>query len=96
MIATMALRGDAIADDVNKFNRVVNLGHELARWFEAEFGSTHCRAVTGCDFATAEGVHGYIDHDGTSECARIARLVAERVAEMVAAADSRRSSRPQA
>jgi hypothetical protein len=39
-----------------------------------------------CDFATAEGVHAYIEHDGTIECARIARLVAERVADMIAAA----------
>ena len=86
MIATMALGGNAIADDLNKFNHVVNLGHDLARWFEAEFGSTQCRTLTGCDFATADGVHGYIEHDGTAECARMARLVAERVAEMLAAA----------
>ena len=86
MIATMALGGDAIADDVNKFNRVVNLGHELASWFEAEFGSTQCRTLTGSDFATAEGVRGYIERDGTSECARMARLVAERVDQMIAAA----------
>ena len=86
MIATMALGGNAIADDVNKFNRVVNLGHDLAHWFEAHFGSTQCRTLTGCDFATAQGVHAYIEHDGTSECARIARLVAERVADLIAQA----------
>jgi C_GCAxxG_C_C family probable redox protein len=86
MIATMALGGNAIADDVNKFNHVVNLGHELAGWFEAQFGSTQCRALTGCDFATAEGVHAYIGHDGTARCARIARLVAERVGTMIAEA----------
>jgi hypothetical protein len=84
MIATMALGGNAIADDVNKFNRVVNHGHDLARWFEAQFGSTQCRTLTGCDFATAQGVHAYIEHDGTAECARIARLVAERVADQIA------------
>jgi Putative redox-active protein (C_GCAxxG_C_C) len=86
MIATMALGGDAFADDVNAFNRVMNLGHDLARWFEAQFGSTQCRTLTGCDFATSEGVHAYIEHDGTSECARMARLVAERVADIVTAA----------
>lgn len=86
MIALMAVGGNAIADDVNAFNRVVNLGHDLARWFEAEFGSTQCRALTGCDFATTQGVHAYIEHDGTSQCARIARLVAERVTEMIATA----------
>ena len=86
MIATMAFGGNAIADDVNKFNRTVNLGHDLARWVEAQFGSTQCRTLTGCDFATAEGVRAYIEHDGTSECAHIAHLVAERVAAMIAAA----------
>jgi hypothetical protein len=86
MIATMALGGDAIADDVNAFNRTVNLGHDLARWFEGQFGSTECRTLTGCDFASADGVHAYIEHDGTADCARIARLVADRVTDMIAAA----------
>jgi hypothetical protein len=85
MIATMALGGNAFADDLNKFNRLMNLGHDLAVWFEAQFGSTQCRTLTGCDFATADGVHAYLEHDGTSECARLARLVADRVAEMIAA-----------
>jgi hypothetical protein len=84
MIATMALGGNAIADDLNKFNRVVNLGHDLARWFEGRVGSTQCRTLTGCDFAAAQGVHAYIQRDGTAECARIARLVAGRVADLIA------------
>jgi C_GCAxxG_C_C family probable redox protein len=86
MLAKMALRQDALADDVNAFNRAMNLGHDLAAWFETQFGSTQCRALTGCDLATAEGVHAYIEHDGTTGCARIARLVSERVADMIAAA----------
>jgi C_GCAxxG_C_C family probable redox protein len=85
MIATMAVGGNAFADDINAFNRVMNLGHDLARWFETQFSSTQCRTLTGCDFATTDGVHAYIEHDGTSECARIARLVAQRVTEMIAA-----------
>ena len=85
MIATMAVGGNAFADDVNAFNRVMNLGHDLARWFETQFASTQCRTLTGCDFATTDGVYAYIEHDGTSECARIARLVAEHVTEMAAA-----------
>ena len=96
MVATMALGGNAFADDLNKFNRLMNLGHDLAKWFEAQFGSTECRTLTGCDFATAEGVHAYIEHDGTSECARIARLVADRVADMIAAAGAAPASGPRA
>lgn len=45
------------ADDLSKFNRLMNLGHDLGKWFEAQLGSTQCRTLTGCDFATAEGVH---------------------------------------
>lgn len=83
MIAMMAVGGNAFADDVNAFNRVMNLGHELARWFEAEFGSTQCRALTRTDFASTADVRDYIKRDGTSECARIANGVARRVAEML-------------
>lgn len=83
MIATMAVRGDAFADDLNAFNRVMNLGHELSEWFEAKFGSTQCRALTGCDFASTADVDGYIDRDGTADCARLARRVAEQVSAMV-------------
>lgn len=83
MLGTMALGGDAIADDLNAFNHTINLAHDLAAWFETEFGSTQCRALTGCDFATADGVRAYVERDGATECDRIARLVAERVADIV-------------
>jgi hypothetical protein len=46
----MAVRGDAFADDVNKFNRTMNLGHQLATWFTGAIGSTRCRGIMGCDF----------------------------------------------
>jgi len=88
MIATMAVGGDAFADELNAFNRVMNLGHELSEWFEAEFGSTQCRALTRCDFASTADVDEYIDRDGTAECARLARRVAERVSVMVGRAST--------
>jgi hypothetical protein len=72
MIGTMAVRGDAFAEDVNAFNRVMNLGHELARWFTDAFGSTQCRAVTGCDFSTSAGVRQYIDSDCVTRCSALA------------------------
>jgi len=84
MIATMAVGGNASADDMNAFNRVMNLGHELARWFDVEFGSTQCRTLTGCDFATTDGVRDYVARDGISACAAMARQVSKRVAEMLA------------
>ena len=83
MIGTMAVGGDATADRVNAFNPVVNLGHKLAGWFGEEFGSTQCRALTGCDFASAAHVRDYIAHDGAASCMRIAQRVAARVADLV-------------
>lgn len=52
----MAVGGDAFADELNAFDPVMNLGHKLANWFRGEFGSTQCRALTGCDFASTAGV----------------------------------------
>jgi hypothetical protein len=83
MIATMAVGGDAFADKVNAFNRTMNLGHQLSEWFAAEFGSTQCRALTGCDFASSTDVNDYIDRDGTADCARRARRVAEQVSAVI-------------
>jgi hypothetical protein len=88
MIATMAVGGDAFTDELNAFNRVMNLGHELSGWFEAEFGSTQCRELTGCDFSSTVDVDEYIDRDGTADCAGLARRVAEHVSAVVALAST--------
>ena len=84
MIATMAAGRDALGDDMNAFNRAMNLGNGLARWFEDGFGSTRCRSLTGCDFASNDGVRDYIDHGRVAECLTITRRVSSRVAEMLA------------
>ena len=61
----------------------MNLGHQLAKWFTSACGSTQCRAITGCDFSTTEGVNQYIDTDGVARCQGIARQVAARVEHMI-------------
>lgn len=83
MIGKMAGGGNAFADDVNKFNRTMNLGHQLAKWFTGAFGSTQCRAITGCDFSTILGVTRYIDTDGVARCQLIAQQVVARVECMI-------------
>lgn len=83
MIATMAVGGDAFTDERNAFNRTMNLGHRLSRWFVAEFGNTRCRAITACDFSTVRGVERYIESDGTARCEAIAQQVAARVQGMI-------------
>lgn len=84
MIAIMAMGGDAFADDRNAFNPIMNLGHELAQWFEGCFGSTQCTVLTGCDLATDEGVSAYIETGRTSTCQQMARAVAARASEIIA------------
>jgi C_GCAxxG_C_C family probable redox protein len=83
MLALMMSGGNAFSDNLNKFNRAINAGHRLAKWFRKEFGSTQCQAVTGCDFSCAEGVGKYIAGDGIGRCRRIARMVAEHVQTIV-------------
>jgi hypothetical protein len=94
MIGTMAVGGNAFADELNAFNRVMNLGHELARWFKTEFASTQCRALTRSDFASATDVRGYVERDSTSECERIAHRVADRVAGMLQRLETATEGRP--
>ena len=89
MIGKMAAGGDAFADDVNKFNRTMNLGHQLATWFTGAFGSTQCRGITGCDFSRTVGVNQYIDTDRVARCQVIARQVAARVERMIGSALTR-------
>ena len=78
MLAIMASGGYAFKDDLNKFNRSINTGRRLAKWFQAEFGSTQCQTITGCDFSSAEGAGKYIAGDGITRCRRIANMVAEQ------------------
>jgi C_GCAxxG_C_C family probable redox protein len=76
MLVTMMAGGDALGDELNRFNRSVNRGKALARWFESEFGSTQCRAITGCAFSSATGVERYIRGEHTARCERVAARVA--------------------
>ena len=54
--------------------------HDPARkWFETEFGSTQCRTLAGCNFASVAEVNGFIEGDGVARCEALATRVAERV-----------------
>jgi len=86
MIVLMKTGGNAFADHINKFNRVMNLGNSLARWFGAEFGDTQCRAITGCDFSSPAAVGRYIETDGLARCQDIADKVADMVLSLSSAA----------
>jgi hypothetical protein len=83
MIGLMAIGGDAFADKYNAFNKTMNCGHRLARWFTTEFGSTQCRAITQCEFSTAAGVSRYIEGGTIQRCRTIAQRVALTVDRLI-------------
>jgi hypothetical protein len=82
MLATMIAGGNALADHMNKFNRLLNIGHRMSKWFKKEFGSTLCSEITRCDFSSLEDVRHYIENGSLSTCKIIAEKVA-RQAEMI-------------
>jgi hypothetical protein len=79
MLMRMTFGGNAFDESINKFNRTMNAGYRMSKWFSQEFGSTQCRAITQCDFATSTGVDSYIVSDCVTQCRKIAEKVAERV-----------------
>lgn len=83
MLATMVAGGDALADHMNKFNRIMNIGNRMAGWFTEEFGSTLCREVTRCDFSSLGDVHRYIEQGSVVTCRTIAEKVAGKVEEII-------------
>jgi hypothetical protein len=76
MLATMIVGGNALADHMNKFNRLMNIGNRMSKWFTKEFGSTLCREITQCDFSSLGNVHLYIEKGSVTTC----KIIAEKVA----------------
>ena len=81
MLFRMTFGGNAFDEKINKFNRTMNAGYRMSKWFKQEFGSTQCHAITGCDFSTEDGIRKYIDSNCVTGCREIAAKVAEKVQE---------------
>jgi len=79
LLAIMTAGGDAFDEGINKFNRSMNRGYQLSKWFRNEFGSTQCQAITGCDFSDSKGVSTYVEGDLITKCRAIGCRVAEKV-----------------
>ncbi len=79
LLAIMTVGGNAFDEKINKFNRSMNRGFKLSRWFNKEFGSTQCQAITHCDFSNQAGVNDYIERDCLTSCKQIAEKVAAKV-----------------
>jgi hypothetical protein len=84
LLAIMTTGGNAFDERINKFNRSMNRGYRLSKWFVKEFGSTQCQAITQCDFSESTGVSNYVEGDLITKCRTIAGKVAEKVQTMLA------------
>jgi hypothetical protein len=83
MLATMIAGGNALADHMNKFNRLLNISYRMSKWFKKEFGSTLCREVTQCDFSSLRDVHRYIEKGSVTTCNIIAEKVARQAERII-------------
>jgi hypothetical protein len=83
MLAIMIAGGNAFGDNLNKFNRLMNIGNRMSKWFKKEFGSTLCRDITQCEFSSLENVHRYIDTGSVNTCKMIAEKVAKQAGRLI-------------
>jgi hypothetical protein len=86
LLAIMTAGGYAFDEKLNKFNRSMNRGNKLSKWFIKEFGSTQCQAITQCDFSDSKGICNYIEGGCLTKCKMIAGKVAEKVQQILAQA----------
>jgi len=94
LLGRMTFGGNAFDEKINKFNRSMNTGYRMSKWFRQEFGSTQCKAITKCDFSTKTGVNKYIENNSLVRCKEIAKKVAEMVQKTLADLEVSRSSLP--
>lgn len=65
----------------------------LVKWFEAEYGTTSCRELTGTDWFDVNQVMLFLrSPDRLKECVKRVGKTAEKVAEIIAEIDSRSGS----
>jgi len=94
MLFRMTFGGNAFDENINKFNRSMNAGYRMSKWFRQEFGNTQCQAITQCDFSTEAGVSKYIESDCVTKCREIAEKVAGKVQKTLADLEISRNALP--
>lgn len=73
----------AMDEEMNNFNRSINLCDELGYWFHNKYGSTRCRDLCGQNFADINDVKSYISGPCMGLCRDIAYETAKQVEKMV-------------
>ncbi len=85
-IATGLRLGRTSPDDTTSKERAYRAMANVVRRFEAEFGTTECRKLTGLDF-NVENPQAELDRVHAEVCARLVRFTAGMAAEEIAAAE---------
>jgi hypothetical protein len=70
---------EAMNEEINNFNRSINLGEELGRWFRSEFGHTSCYDIWGYDFSKIKDAESYISGQCMKQCDYITKKLAQKV-----------------
>ena len=74
---------EAMDEEINNFNRSINLSEELGVWFRNEFGSTNCFDIWRLDFSKIKNTESYLADNCMLQCRYIADKVAEKVLSMI-------------
>lgn len=74
---------EAMDEEMNNFNRSINLCDELGYWFRNKFGSTNCSELCGLNFSDINDVKSYLSGPCMEYCRGLAKEVAEKVSRMI-------------
>ncbi len=83
MLTIMIAGGNAFANHLNKFNKLMNIGHKMSKWFRGEFGSILCHEITHCEFSSLSDVKMYIGNGSVTSCKAIAEKVARQAERII-------------
>jgi len=73
----------AMDEEMNNFNRSINLSDELGLWFRNEFGFTFCYDIWRCDFSRTRDAESFIAGQCMKQCSGIGEKVTRKVNSMV-------------
>jgi len=73
----------AMDNEMNNFNRSINLSDELGLWFRNEFGFTSCHDIWRYDFSRMGDADSYLAGQCMKQCTGIGEKVARKVNSLV-------------
>lgn len=78
MMQKMMRNQDASDNSINEFNRSINAGSQLGKWFKNEFGHLDCHSLCGCCFSDNRQVQAFIADGQIKKCRQIADGVVQK------------------